>query len=238
MKTDILAVGVHPDDVELSCAGTILKAVREGKQVVILDLTRGELGTRGDAESRKLEAEKAAQILGVKTRVQLEFPDGFFENTKEYIIPIIEQIRRFKPEIVLCNAVKDRHPDHARAAKLTEDACFYSGLLKIKTSWEGVEQECWRPRAVFNYIQDYCLEPDFVVDVTEFTDKKMEAIMAFSSQFYNPSSKEPETPISGKDFLEYIKSKMMVYGRPAGMKYAEGFTCSRTVGVKNIFDIL
>ncbi len=237
MKVDILAVGIHPDDVELSCSGTLLKHIKEGKSVAILDLTKGELGTRGDAKTRVIEAENAAKILGVKSRTYLDLKDGFFENNEYSLRLIIEQIRKFKPEIVLCNALNDRHPDHGKAAKLTADACFYSGLSKIKTALDGIEQECWRPKAVYHYIQDYALQPDFVIDVTEFIEKKTEAIMAFRSQFYSPESNEPETPISGIEFMESVKAKMRVHGRPAGFEFAEGFNCSRIFGVNNLFNL-
>jgi len=238
MKIDILAIGVHPDDVELSCSGTILKHIALGKTVGILDLTRGELGTRGNAEIRTKEAMASAKVLGVNFREQLNLKDGFFENNEASQRLIIEQIRLHQPEIVLCNAVSDRHPDHARSAQLAADACFYSGLAKIETIYNGKKQECWRPKAVYHYIQDQFLKPDFVIDITEYIQKKHEAILAFSSQFYNPNSKEPETPISSKDFLESVNAKMIVHGRQIGVKYAEGFTTSRYLGVNNLFDLI
>jgi len=238
MKVDILAIGIHPDDVELSCGGTLLKHKADGKKFAIIDLTRGELGTRGNATLRTQEAIKAAQLLGAETRVQLDLPDGFFSNDKESLLKIITQIRCFKPDIVLCNAIRDRHPDHGKAAQLESDACFYSGLEKIETFFEDKKQDCWRPSAVYHYIQDYALEPDFVVDVSSFVDKKIEAIMAFSSQFYNSESSEPITPISGKEFMDSVKAKMQVHGRPAGMLYAEGFTSSRIFGVKSLFSLI
>jgi bacillithiol biosynthesis deacetylase BshB1 len=206
MKADILAIGIHPDDVELSCSGTIAKHVSYGKKVVILDLSKGELGTRGNAELRTKEALKAAEILGVETRVQLDFRDGFFQNDHSHQIKIIEQIRKFQPEIVLCNAVSDRHPDHGRAGSLVKDACFYSGLIKIKTVSDGKEQVAWRPKAVYHYIQDHFIHPDFVIDITDYHKTKHEAIMAFSSQFFNNNSTEPATPISSKEFLESLDS--------------------------------
>jgi bacillithiol biosynthesis deacetylase BshB1 len=238
MKIDILAIGVHPDDVELSCAGTILKHIALGKTVGILDLTKGELGTRGNAKLRTEEAMAAAKILGVTFRKQLNLKDGFFENNESNLIPIIEVIRESQPEIVLANAISDRHPDHGRAAKLIADACFYSGLLKIETFQQNKNQETWRPKVLYHYTQDNYLTPDFVVDVTEYLDKKLKAIKAFSSQFYNPSSNEPLTPISDEHFFEFIKSKMNVYGRSIGVKYAEAFTKSRTIGVSNLFDLI
>jgi N-acetylglucosamine malate deacetylase 1 len=237
-KVDILAVGVHPDDVELSCSGTIAKHVASGKSVGILDLTRGELGTRGNAELRTKEAMEAASILGATFRTQLHLKDGFFEQNEESIRTIIQQIRLACPEIVLCNAVSDRHPDHGRSAKLVADACFYSGLAKIETEYEGRKQNCWRPKAVYHYIQDNYMEPDFVIDVTECKDLKHRAIMAFSSQFYNPDSKEPETPISSSDFLESVDAKMRIMGRQIGVSFAEGFISNRLIGVNNLFDLI
>jgi len=238
MKIDILAIGVHPDDVELSCAGTILKHIALGKTVGILDLTRGELGTRGNAQLRTEEAMAAAKLLGVKFRKQLNLKDGYFENNESNLLPIIEVIRETQPEIVLGNAISDRHPDHGRAAKLIADACFYSGLLKIETSQQNQLQKPWRPKVLYHYVQDNYLAPDFVVDVSEFMEQKLNAIKAFSSQFYNPNSKEPLTPISDEHFFEFIKSKMNVYGRTIGVRYAEAYTKSRCVGVTNLFDLI
>lgn len=237
MKVDILAIGVHPDDIELSCCGTLLHHINEGKTVGLLDLTCGELGTRGTPEIRLEEAEAASQMIGALVRGNLEMADGFFEYTKENMLKIVEIIRLMRPEIVLANAISDRHPDHGRAAKLTADACFYSGLRRIETEWEGEAQEAWRPKAVYHYIQDHNLTPDFVVDITPYMDKKIDIVMAYKSQFYDPNSKEPETPISGKQFLEFIRSKNATYGRIAGFAYAEGFTVARTIGVRNLFDL-
>lgn len=238
MKVDILAIGVHPDDVELSCSGTIAKHIAMGKTVGMLDLTRGELGTRGSADLRTKEANDAAKILGVSFRTQLNFKDGFFQNDEVHQRLIIEQIRKHQPEIVLCNAVSDRHPDHGRSAMLTSDACFYSGLVKIETRFENKEQAAWRPKAVYHYIQDHFIHPDFVVDITPYFDKKHQAIMAFSSQFYKSGSNEPETPISSKAFLESLNSKMAIWGRAIGVNYAEGFTVSRCPGVNSLFDLI
>lgn len=238
MKLDILAIGVHPDDVELSCAGTILKHLAQGKKIGILDLTRGELGTRGTPALRTEEAMKAANILGVTVREQLTMADGFFENNEtnqKHIIPIL---RKYQPEIVLCNAISDRHPDHGRAAKLVADACFYSGLAKIDSYGDDNKlQNCWRPKAVYHYIQDHFIKPDFVIDITEYMDKKMESIMAYSSQFYDPNSTEPETPISSKNFMENIKAKASIFGRAINCDYAEGFTANRYIGVESLFDL-
>lgn len=237
MKLDILAIGVHPDDVELSCAGTILKHIALGKKCGILDLTQGELGTRGSAELRKVEAANAAKILGVSVRENLKMADGFFKNDKEHQLEVIKKLRQYQPEIILCNAVSDRHLDHGRASQLVSEACFYSGLMKIETELNGVKQHAWRPKVVYHYIQDRLLKPDLLVDVTAFADKKMEAIQAFSSQFYNANSQEPVTPISVKNFLEFIRGKMAVLGRDICVDYAEGFTVERTIGVENLFDI-
>ncbi|PCI93996.1 MAG: bacillithiol biosynthesis deacetylase BshB1 [Flavobacteriales bacterium] len=233
-KLDILAIGVHPDDVELSCSGTILKHLAQGKKVGILDLTQGELGSRGTGELRLLEAEKSAKILGVTIRENLGFSDGFFTNDKAHQIEIIKILRKYQPDIVLANAPKDRHPDHGRASQLVSEACFYSGLVKIETELNGENQELWRPKAVYYYIQDRFLKPDFVVDVSEFVDTKMESIMAFSSQFYNPDSDAPETPISGKAFLDFVKARMANFGRDIDVEYAEGYTVERVIGVEDI----
>lgn len=239
MKLDILAIGIHPDDVELSCSGTILKHTEFGKKVGILDLTRGELGTRGNPELRTKEAKASAKILGVEIRTQLNFKDGFFENNATHQLEVIKQIRLHQPEIILCNAISDRHPDHGRAAKLVAEACFYSGLVKIETTYANNElQPAWRPKAVYHYIQDNFIHPDFVIDVTKYTEKKKESIMAYSSQFYNPNSNEPQTPISSKEFLDSLYSKMSIWGRSIGVAYAEGFTANRYIGVNNLFDLV
>ncbi|MDF2450155.1 MAG: bacillithiol biosynthesis deacetylase BshB1 [Bacteroidota bacterium] len=237
MKLDILAIGIHPDDVELSASGTILKHIAFGKKVGILDLSRGELGTRGNATLRSQEANASAKILGVSMREQLTMRDGFFENDERHQKQIIEVIRKFQPEIVLANAISDRHPDHGRAAKLIADACFYSGLIKIETKVGNQTQEAWRPKAVYHYIQDQFMKPDFVVDITQFMDKKMESILAYSSQFYDPNSNEPETPISSKNFIENVKAKCAIFGRAINCDYAEGFTVNRYIGVENLFDL-
>ncbi len=238
MKLDILAIGVHPDDIELSCAGTLLKHIAMGKKVGILDLSAGELGTRGSGDLRLQEAGEAAKILGISVRNNLGMADGFFINDREHQLEIIKKIREYQPEIVLCNAIEDRHPDHARASQLISEACFYSGLRKIGTKMNDEIQAAWRPKAVYHYIQDRHLKADFVVDVTEFVDKKMESIKAYSSQFYNPDSKEPVTPIAVKNFLEVVTAKMALFGRDAGYTYAEGFTVERTIGVTNLFDLI
>ncbi len=238
MKLDILAIGVHPDDVELSCSGTLLHHIAMGKKIGLLDLTRGELGTRGSAAIRDKEAAAAAKLMGALVRDNLKMADGFFEYSKTNVLKVVKIIRRYQPEIVLANAIDDRHPDHGRAAKLTADACFLSGLLKIKTTDKRKQQKHWRPKAVYHYVQDYHLQPDFVVDISPYIEKKMELIMAYGSQFYNPKSKEPASPISSKAFLDSIKGKNAVFGRSLQVAYGEGFNCARPVGVTNLFDLI
>ncbi|RKR12866.1 bacillithiol biosynthesis deacetylase BshB1 [Maribacter vaceletii] len=234
MKLDILVFGAHPDDAELGAGGTIAKAIANGKKVGIVDLTRGELGTRGSAEIRDKEAAKAGEILGVAVRVNLGFADGFFVNDKEHQLQIIEQIRRYSPEIVLCNAVDDRHIDHGKGSKLVSDACFLSGLVKIETKIEGKIQEPWRPKNVYHYIQWKSLTPDFAVDITGFVDIKMESIKAYASQFYDPNSEEPETPITSKNFFDSVDYRARDLGRLIGVNHAEGFTVERVIGVDNL----
>jgi bacillithiol biosynthesis deacetylase BshB1 len=237
MKVDILAIGVHPDDIELACCGTLLHHIKMGKTIGLLDLTCGELGSRGSGEIRLQEATKASEMMGAAVRGNLEMQDGFFEYSKTNVLKIIEILRLMRPEIVLANAVSDRHPDHGRAAKLVADACFYAGLRRIETEWEGVAQQEWRPKNVYHYIQDHNLKPDFVVDIAPYMDQKMEIIQAYKTQFYDPESTEPETPISGKDFLTFIRAKAATYGRAAGFSYGEGFTVARPIGVTNLFDL-
>ena len=231
---DILAFGAHPDDVELAASGTILKHIALGKKVGVVDLTRGEKGTRGTANDRDLEAKESSKILGLNVRENLGFEDCFFENNQENLLKVISVIRRFRPKIVLCNAVSDRHPDHSRASELVSRACYLSGLSKIETSFDNANQQEFRPSAVYHYIQDYWLEPDFIVDISDFFDKKMEAILAFKTQFYNPASNLPETPISSKNFLESIKARAVALGRYIGADYGEGFTAERYIGVEDI----
>ncbi len=240
MKLDILAFGAHPDDVELGAGGTIAKEVTRGKKIGIVDLTRGELGTRGTAELRDEEAKKAATILKVSVRENLGFADGFFVNDKKHQLEIIKRIRKYRPEIVLCNAVDDRHIDHGKGAQLVSDACFLSGLVKIPTFEGGtdVPQAPWRPKVVYHYIQWKSLEPDFVVDVSGFIEKKTEAILAYSSQFFDPSSKEPETPISSKNFIDSVNYRARDLGRLIGKEYAEGFTVERLVAVDSLEDLI
>ena len=228
-KVDILAIGAHPDDVELSCGGTLAKHAHGGKKVAVVDLTEGELGSRGSVTTRYTEAAEASKILGIVDRKNLQLPDGFFQEDQESLIRLIRQIRYFQPTIILANAPSDRHPDHGKGAQLIARAAFLSGLRKIETSYNDVLQEPWRPSSVYHYIQDYFLEPDFVVDVTDFVEKKFEAIKAYKTQFYDPNSKEPQTPISGEEFFDFMKGRMM--------QYAEGFVTDRYIGVDNLFDL-
>lgn len=239
MKLDILAIGAHPDDVELGCGGTLAKEVANGKKVGILDLTRGELGTRGTAETRDTEAADAAKILGVAIRENLRFADGFFVNDKTHQLEIIKMIRKYRPEIVICNAIDDRHIDHGKGSKLASDACFLSGLVKIQTKTEDQDelQESWRPKQVYHYIQWKNIEPDLVVDVTEYIETKMESVLAYKTQFYDKDSKEPETPISSKNFTDSVSYRARDLGRLVGVKYAEGFTVERYVTVDSLFDL-
>lgn len=237
MKLDILAIGAHPDDVELSCSATIAKEIERGKTVGILDLTRGELGTRGTAEIRDKEAADAAKILGVAVRENLEFSDGFFVNNVAHQLEIIKVLRKYRPEIVLCNAVDDRHIDHGKGAQLVADACFLSGLRKIETILDGNSQDAWRPKNVFHYIQWKNLTPDIVVDVTGFMDRKLDSVKAYRSQFFDENSDEPETPISSSNFLESITYRAKDLGRLIGAEYGEGFTVSRYVAVDSLFDL-
>ncbi|MGG7035531.1 MAG: bacillithiol biosynthesis deacetylase BshB1 [Flavobacterium sp.] len=238
MKLDILAFGAHPDDVELGCGGTIAKEVALGKKVGIIDLTRGELGTRGTAEIRDYEASEAAKILGIQIRENLRMRDGFFTNDEAHQLEVIKMIRKYQPKIVLCNAVDDRHIDHAKGSKLVSDACFLSGLPKIKTQLNGEEQQAWRPQAVYHYIQWKNLKPDFVVDITGYNETKVQAILAYSSQFYNPDSDEPETPIASKNFQESLEYRAKDLGRLVGVEFAEGFTTERYLAVSNLENLL
>ena len=237
MKLDILAFGAHPDDVELGCSGTIAKEVSLGKKVGIIDLTRGELGTRGSVAIRNEESAKASEILGVTVRRNLDMRDGFFVNDEAHQIKVIEMIRKYQPEIVLCNAITDRHIDHGKGSKLVSDACFLSGLRQIKTELNGEAQEAWRPKVVYHYIQWQNIEPDFVVDISEFIDKKMESVLAYGSQFYDPNSKEPVSPITSKNFLDSVKYRAQDLGRLVGVEYAEGFTTERYLAVNSLGDL-
>jgi bacillithiol biosynthesis deacetylase BshB1 len=237
MKLDILAIGVHPDDVELGCSGTILNEVKNGKKVGIVDLTQGELGTRGDIETRYAESAAAAKILGVKVRENLKMRDGFFINDETHQVQLIQAIRDYQPEIVLANALYDRHPDHGRAGHLIAQACFLAGLLKIETKdRKGKQQQRWRPKYVLHYIQDWYHEPTFVMDISDVFDIRMKAIEAYSTQFYNPdtASDGNQTYISSPDFLDSVIARARMLGKKIGVKYGEGFTSEKQVGLKNL----
>lgn len=236
-KVDILAIGVHPDDIELSCSGTLLNHIQKGYSVGLLDLTQGELGTRGNINLRKKEAFRSAEMMGAKFRVILKNKDGFIHFNEQTSISIIEIIRASKPTLILGNAKDDRHPDHGRASKIIADAAFLSGLEKISTKYNGASQEKWRPKAVYHYLQDYTMDADFAVDISTFFDKKMELINCFSSQFNASEQDGPQTPISGKDFMDYIHAKNILYGRLAGYKYAEVFQVNRLIGVDDLFKL-
>jgi len=237
MKLDILVIAAHPDDAELAVGGTIIHHVSLGKTVGVVDLTRGEMGTRGTSELREQEAAKAAGILGLTTRENLGLKDMFFQNSPPDQLKVVRAIRKYQPQIVITSAITDRHPDHGRASQLVSDACFIAGLRKVNTQLEGSDQKEWRPEVVYHYIQDRYIKPDFVMDISAYWDTKMEAIKAFESQFYNPESEEPETYISSPEFLDRLKSRAIELGRSIGVQYAEGFTTERFLGVKNLFDL-
>lgn len=238
MKIDILAIVAHPDDAELGCSGTLLKHKTLGLKTGVVDLTEGQLGSRGSAEIRLKEALDAGEVLKLDVRLNLGFEDGFFQNDPNHQLEIIKVIRHLKPDIVLTNAVNDRHPDHGRASKLVSDACFYSGLVRIETDYEGNNQDAWRPQVVYHFIQDRYIKPDLVVDVSGYVDQKMESIKAFKSQFYNPESPEPETPISSKEFLDHVVGRLRDHGRLIGVEYGEGFTTERALGVHDLSKML
>lgn len=239
MKLDILVFAAHPDDAELGCSGTIAKHVSLGFKVGIVDLTQGELGTRGSVELRASEAAAAGKILGLSARENLNLRDGFFINDEAHQLKLVRAIRKYQPEIVIANAVFDRHIDHGKAAMLAYDSCFLSGLAKIITFDEnGTEQQAWRPKVVYHYIQSLFIEPDFIVDVSEFWETKLESIRAFKSQFFNPSSSEPETYISKPGFMKMIEARAVEFGHAIGTQYGEGFTVKRFPGVRSLFDLL
>jgi bacillithiol biosynthesis deacetylase BshB1 len=237
MKLDLLIFAAHPDDAELGCSGTILRAIAAGKKVGIVDLTRGELGTRGTAETRDAETVASNRSLGLHVRENLEMRDGFFRNDEEHQIKIIQMIRKYTPEIVFSNAMHDRHPDHGRASDLVNDALFLAGLPKIRTEIAGIQQDAFRPRLLFQYLQDRYIEPDIIVDVTEFWDKKMECILAFKTQFFNPDSEEKETYISTPSFLKVVEARSRELGKAIGAEHAEGFTSRKLLGIDNLFDL-
>ena len=238
MKLDVLAFGVHPDDVELSCSGVLLVEKSNGKKTGIIDLTEGELGSRGTVETRYKEAEDAAKILGVDIRENLKLADGFFKNDEDHQRKVIRVIRKYKPEIVICNAPEDRHPDHGRSSKLVSDASFLSGLIKIETSENGISQEPWRPKYVLHYIQDRYLQPDFVVDISAFFEKKLDAIKSYTTQFHNPGIDGPETYISTPGFLDSVIYRYKMFGKMIGVNYAEGFISDKTIGIKNLDSLI
>ena len=237
MKLDILAFGVHPDDVELGCAGTIMAAIDQGKKVGIVDLTRGELGTRGTPATRTQEAAAAANIMGVNIRENLDMADGFFANDEAHQRKIISIIRKYQPDIILANAPEDRHPDHGRSAKLVSDAAFLSGLRKIETIHEGVTQSAWRPAYTFHYIQDRFIQPSFVIDITAYMERKMEAVLAYGTQFTSADTSEPQTYISSPQFLETVKARALMLGKRIGVGYAEGYITEKIIGFSN-FDAI
>jgi bacillithiol biosynthesis deacetylase BshB1 len=238
MKLDILAFGVHPDDVELGCAGTLMLSLAEGKKVGIVDLTRGELGTRGTVETRAAEAAAAAQMMGLTIRENLGMRDGFFANDEAHQLLIIQTLRKYRPDIVLCNAPADRHPDHGRAAKLVAEACFYAGLSKIITRQDGLSQEAWRPKNVFHYVQDRLLKPDFLVDISAHFEQKIAAVKAYATQFYNPGFEGPETYISSAAFLQTLIARHQLWGKMIGVNYAEGFLSEKAIAVRSLDAII
>jgi bacillithiol biosynthesis deacetylase BshB1 len=238
LKLDILVLPVHPDDAELGCAGTILKHVKSGKKVGIADMTRGELGTRGSAEIRDHESAAAADILGLAVRENIGLPDGFFQNSQESQLKIVQVIRKYQPEIIITNAYHDRHPDHGRASELVDASAFLSGLRKIQTYSNGLSQEAWRPRLVLHFIQDNYIKPDILIDVTDHWEKKVDSIAAFKSQFYSPTEDdEPQTYISSPEFMQIIEARAREFGKSIGVKYAEGFTSKKILAVDNLFDL-
>ena len=238
MKLDILAFGAHPDDVELSCSGTLIKHIKQGYSAGIIDLTQGELGSRGTIETRYAEAAEASKFLGISERVNLKMADGFFEINQTNKLKIVEQLRRFRPDIVFCNATSDRHPDHGRGSQLVSEACFLSGLVKIETEFEGVKQEKWRPKAVYHYIQDRYIKPDFIVDISEEFATKMDSVLAYKTQFFDPNNKSENTPISSPEFLEYLKGRAAQFGRTINTRYGEGFNVERTIGVEDVTTLM
>lgn len=239
MKLDILAFAAHPDDVELSCSGTLLLHQSRGKKIGIVDLTKGEMGTRGTPETRMQEADAASRVLKLEARENLGMADCFFRNDDEHRMKVISVIRKYQPEIVLANAVTDRHPDHGRAAQLIAESCFHAGLVKVSTTANGKPQSAWKIKALYHYMQDRNYAPDFVVDISDWIEKKMESILCYKSQFYNPDSKEPETPLTTKHFLEMaVQNRNAELGRGIGVAFAEGFTVSRIPGVKDLFGLI
>jgi bacillithiol biosynthesis deacetylase BshB1 len=235
MKLDVLAIGSHPDDVELGCSGTLITEIRRGKKVGIADLTQGELGTRGTVETRYSESAEAAKIMGISVRHNLKFRDGFFKNDEEHQMKLIGVIRQYRPEIVITNILEDRHPDHGRGGWLTYDCCFFSGLRQIKTFDEkGNQQEHWRPKMLLHYIQDRFYEPDIIIDVSDVWEQRMKAIKAYKTQFHDPSSKEPQTYLSNPEFIDALTARARLLGKRIGVKYAEGFLSKKSIGIRNL----
>lgn len=239
MKLDILVLAAHPDDAELGCGGTVAKHVKMGHKVGVVDFTRGELGTRGTIETRALESAESSKILGLTIRENLGLSDGFFKNDKDHQLEVIRAIRRYQPEIVLANAVFDRHSDHGKGASLAYDSCFLSGLAKVET-WDehGKKQDTWRPKVVYHYIQSLLIVPDFVVDISEYWQTKIDSVKAFKTQFFDPKSSEPQTYISSPEFLRMVEARAIEFGHAIGTKYGEGFTVRRYPGIKNLFDLI
>jgi len=242
MKLDLLAIGVHPDDVELGCSGVIINEVKRGKKVGIIDLTQGELGTRGTIETRYQESANAAMIMEVQVRENLKMRDGFFKNDEEHQLKLVQAIRKYQPEVVLGNILHDRHPDHGRAGHLISTACFLSGLSKLETKddpdsyREGKAQERWRPRYLLHYLQDWYHEPDIIFDISDVFEQRMKAIEAYTSQFYNPESGDngPQTYISTPDFLDSVIARARVLGKKIGVKYGEGFISEKKIGITSL----
>lgn len=233
MKADILAFGVHPDDVELGCSGTLIAALAQGKKVAVIDLTRGELGTRGTAETRNTESANAAKAMGISARENLQMKDGFFQNDERNVRKVITIIRKYKAEIVLCNAPEDRHPDHGRSSNLVSDAAFLSGLRKIETTYNNEPQDEWRPNYVFHYIQDRYLKPDFLFDISDYYEQKIKAVLCYTTQFNTTDNSEPQTYISNPDFLDVLKARALMFGKRIGVKYAEGYLTTKMIGIKS-----
>jgi N-acetylglucosamine malate deacetylase 1 len=239
MKLDILVIAAHPDDAELCCAGTILKHISMGQKVGIVDLTLGQLGTRGTPQIRLAESAEATRVMGLHVRENLEFRDGFFANDEAHQMALVRVIRRYQPNIVLANAIDDRHPDHGRGALLANDACFKAGLRTLETSEDdGTPQTAWRPKNVYHYIQDRYIKPDFIVDVSAFWDKRMEAVRAFKSQFHDPQSNEPESYLTNPAFLKFIEARAREFGHNIGVEFGEGFTSYKKIGINNLFDLI
>jgi bacillithiol biosynthesis deacetylase BshB1 len=239
MKLDILIMAAHPDDAEMSCGGTVASAIEKGRKVGIIDFTKGELGTRGTPEIRASESAAASEILQISVRENLGFRDGFFKNDEEHQMKLIAAIRRYQPEIVLANAIEDRHPDHGKGAALAVDACFLSGLRMIQTfDFDGTLQAAWRPKALYHYIQDVYIKPDLVVDISKFWDIKEASIRAYKSQFYDPNSKEPESYLTSPAFLEFLKARSQEMGHKIGAIFGEGYTKTKMIGVNDLFDLI